>query len=164
MLLLFFAVAAAFVLGTAWFRNPAPGFILAIIVWIIVGRYSCTVINKGDEKYAVRDTVDIQSAVTGSRIEGNFVLGSGTIKGKRYYAFWTSQGTHRKSAIERRLVKGQNWDVEVIQTDSVDSKIIFTEYKKKETALYVYLDSDYQRAEIFVPEGSVRYNYNLKAK
>jgi len=81
----------------------------------------------------VRDTVDIQSAVTGSRIE-DFVLGVGSIKGERYYAYWTSEGTNRKGAIERRMVIEKSWDVEVIQTDSVDSKIIFTEYRKEETA------------------------------
>jgi len=165
MLSVLLAIIIGFILGVIIFRGSIGGGIfLALVLSIVVADFSCTMIEKGDEKYAVRDTVEIQSAITGSRIEGSFTLGSGTIKGKRYYAYWTPEGTHRKGAIERRMVSEEKWDIEVIQNDSIDSKIIFTEYKKDETIWQTWIDSRYQRAEIFVPKGSVRYNYKLKAK
>jgi hypothetical protein len=136
----------------------------AALTLFVTAISTCTVIKRGDEKYAVRDTTNIQSAVTGSRIEGDFVLGTGSVEGQRYYAYWTTRGTHREGAVERGVVRESNWDVEIIETDTADSKIIFTEYKKEETPWRTWVDSPYQRAEIFVPEGSIRYNYKINAK
>lgn len=138
---------------------------LSFLVALLVGVNSCTQIEPGDERFAVRDTTDIQSAVVGSKIQGDFFLGSGQIEGKRYYAYWTSEGTVREGAVQRQIVKEGSWDVEIIETDTTDPKIIFTEYEKQTPSLWhVYLRSNYQRATIFVPEGTIRYNFNIKAK
>lgn len=164
MLLVIILSVSVFIITVAFSREPGIALLVSAITFVAIAFSTCTVIEKGDEKHVVRDTTDIQSAVTGSRTEESFVLGSGTIEGQRYYAYWTARGTHRKGAVERGIVKGNDWDVEIIETDSVDSKIIFTEYKKEETPWYTWVDSPYQRAEIFVPEGSIRYNYKINAK
>lgn len=164
MLLVIILTIVAFIVGVAVTGEPPLAVSLAALTLFGTAISTCTVIEKGDEKYAVRDTTDIQSAVTGSRIEGSFVLGSGTVEGKRYYAYWTTRGTHRKGAVERGIVKESNWDIEIIETDTVDSKIIFTEYKKEDTPWRTWVDDPYQRAEIFVPKGSIRYNYKINAK
>lgn len=155
------AIIVGFVGGLILFDSMPGAMSMAILAWMAAGTFACETIEKGEEQYAVRDTVEIESAVTGSQISGTFVLGTGTIDGERYYAYWISEGTYRDGAIERRKISAENWDVEVIEgTD--DPKIIFTEYKKEETAWKVYVDSPYQRAEVFVPEGSVQYNYDIK--
>lgn len=151
MLLVILLTIVVFVVVAIGTGEPPLALSLAAVTLFVTAINTCTVIKKGDEKYAVRDTTDIQSAATGSRIEGSFVLGSGTVEGKRYYAYWTTEGTHRKGAVERGIVKESDWDVEIIETDTVDSKIIFTEYKKEETPWRTWVDSPYQRAEIFVP-------------
>lgn len=163
MFSIFLAIIIGFIFGVFLTSEPGPGIGFAVLFWFLAGLAACENIEKGDEEYAVRDTVEIQSAATGSSLEGDFFLGSGTVEGKRYYAYWTPEDTKRRGAVERRKVSEKNWDVEIIESDSVDSKIIFTEYKKKETPWKIYFDSPYQRAEIFVPEGSIRYNYNISA-
>ena len=164
MLLVILLTIVVFVVVAIGTGEPPLALSLAGLTLFVTALSTCTVIEKGDEKYAVRDTTDIQSAVTGSRIEGDFVLGTGMIEDKRYYAYWTTEGTHREGAVERGIVKESDWDIEIIETDTVDSKIIFTEYKKEETPWRTWLDNPYQRAEIFVPKGSIRYNYKINAK
>ncbi len=164
MLLIILLTIFVFVVVAIGTGKPPLALSFAGLTLFATAFSTCTVIEKGDEKYAVRDTTDIQSAVTGSRIEGDFVLGSGAVEGKRYYAYWTTRGTHREGAVERGIVKESDWDVEIIETDTVDSKIIFTEYKKEETPWRTWVDSPYQRAEIFVPKGSIRYNYKIDVK
>jgi hypothetical protein len=164
MLLVILLTIIVFLVAAAATGEPPVAFSFAVVAFIATAISTCTVIEKGDEKYLVQDTTDIQSAATGSRIEGSFVLGTGTIEGKRYYAYWTTRGTYREGAVERGVVKESEWDVEIIETDTVDSKIIFTEYKKEETPWRTWVDSPYKRAEIFVPEGSIRYNYKINAK
>ena len=164
MLLVILLTIVVFVVVAIGTGKPPLALSLAALTLFVTAISTCTVIEKGDEKYAVRDTTDIQSAVTGSRIEGDFVLGTGMIEDKRYYAYWTTEGTHREGAVERGIVKESDWDIEIIETDTVDSKIIFTEYKKEETPWRTWLDNPYQRAEIFVPKGSIRYNYKIDVK
>lgn len=164
MLLVILLTIVVFVVVAVVTDEPPLALSLAALTLFVTALTTCTFIEKGDEKYAVRDTVDIQSAATGSKLEGDFVLGSGTIEDKRYYAYWTSEDTHRKGAVERRVIKENDWDIEIIETDSIDSQIIFFEYKKEETAWHTWVDSPYQRAEVFVPEGSIRYNYDITAK
>lgn len=163
LLVILLTIGVFFIVGVGT-GDGTLGLLFAALAFIASAFSTCTVIEKGDEQYAVRDTVEIQSAVTGSRIEGSFVLGSGTIGDERYYAYWTTEGTHHKGAVERRVVKESEWDVEIIESDSIDSKIVFTEYKKEETAWRTWVDSRYQRADIFVPKGSIRYNYKIQAK
>lgn len=163
MLLLFFGVLFSFFLGAFIFRDPAGAILLAMLGWFLVGMYACEDIRKGDEEYRVRDTTEIQSALTGSGVKGSFFLGSGTIDDIRFYAYWTTEGTHREGAVERRRINDHNWDVEIVETDTL-SQIVFTEYKKEETWNKVYFDAGYQRATIYVPEGTVKYNYDIRAK
>lgn len=164
MLLVILLTIVVFVVVAIGTGEPPLALSFAALTLFVTALTTCTFIEKGDEKYAVRDTTDIQSAVTGSRIEGDFVLGTGMIEDKRYYAYWTTEGTHREGAVERDIVKESDWDVEIIETDTVDSKIIFTEYKKEDTPWRTWVDDPYQRAEIFVPKGSIRYNYKIDAK
>jgi len=163
MILLFIGVPLCFLIGSIIFRSGGIGIFVALFGWFMIGGYACEIIDKGDEEYAVRDTTQIQSAVTGTGIKGDFVLGSGTIEDTRFYAYWTTEGTHRKDAVERRRISDEDWDVEIVESDSL-SEIRFVEYKKDETWNKVYMDSQYQRATIYVPEGAVKYNYNLQAK
>ena len=164
MLLVILLTIAVFVVVAIGTGEPPLALSLAALTLFVTAISTCTFIEKGDEKYAVRDTINIQSAVTGSRIEGDFVLGTGSVEGQRYYAYWTTRGTYREGAVERGIVRESNWDVEIIETDTADSKIIFTEYKKEETPWRTWVDDPYQRAEIFVPKGSIRYNYKINAK
>lgn len=163
MILLLLGVPFIGFLVTIFSRDAALGIFVALLAWVFIGGYACEKIDKGDEKYAVRDTTEIQSAVTGSGTDGKFVLGSGTIEDTRFYAYWTTEGTHQEGAVERRRISDKDWDVEIVETDST-SQIVFVEYKKEESWNKIYLDSKYQRATIYVPKGAVKYNYNLKAK
>ena len=151
-----------FIAGVFLTERLSGGVVFGIIALVICCTASCEETPHTEEN-AVRETVNIQSAATGSTVHGNFVLGSGTVGGKRYYAYWTSEGTHAEGAVERRTVTEEDYDVEIVEGES-NPRIVFTEYKAPGPKLWTtYLVSHYKRATIYVPEGSIRYNFDLKA-
>lgn len=163
MLLVLLGPIIAFLIGALLTSDAGPGIAFGILIFFAFALYSCEPIRKGDENFAVRDTTQIRSAVTGSGIDGDFVLGSGSIDDTRFYAYWTTEGTNTNGAVERRTIRDSDWDVEIVETDST-SEIVFLEYKREETWNKVYIDHPYKRATIYVPQGTIRYNYDISAK
>lgn len=106
-------------------------------------------------------TVEITSVSHSNSIEGSFILGTGHVKGTRYYAYWTQDNTLTDGGIRRGSISAKNYYVEISEGKVENPRAEFTE-GGMEFKLFGIVDSDVSRVVFYVPEGSVNQNYSIE--
>jgi len=146
--------------------------VLSIIFYSIVGVVISSIIGMlvalfvgvfCQKEYSVYDTFDIVAIKDGNQINGNFIIGSGTIDNVMYYNFYKK--------VNDNIVHDQNDTVYFIngKIKSDDAIIKYTEYQPRIDKLrrkFVNKKCDLwgmtRRGEkyvIYVPKWSIKYEY-----
>ncbi|MBD5589288.1 hypothetical protein [Clostridium botulinum] len=134
------------------------GFLIGVIVnFILVISITSVVNHYASKKEVVDSTINIKAIDNKQSTNGTFFLGSGSINGRMYYYYMTSEkdGSTQIKKLEN------NDNVYIIETNSQKPKIIF--YKKEfvnphfKDIMPIYEE----KIKIYIPKESLKTNYNI---
>ena len=113
-------------------------------------------------KMEVIDTQwNIESLQDGNSVNGNFLLGCGSVNGKMKYSFYYQYNDGYKM---------QQLDIDDVVVKYSDKTPVVIEHKttmvdpKKAFINYFAIDDNSKTYDIYIPKGTIKTNYNLDAQ
>ena len=147
------------ILGRIWLCIYAPivsgilWFIVFFIVGVFIGIFP-------ERKYVPTESKNIVAISDNLQTKGSFFLGTGSLDGTLYYFYYEQA---KDSGYIQGKVKVEN--AEIYEQDSIKNpKIQFytKEFVNNNWNNWAFLITcSFERAEIFVPKGSIKRNFNF---
>lgn len=162
VLCLFFIVSecdyANSILGRIWVCIYAP--VVTAIVWVVCTTLIALILSIFPAKHYVPSTTsNIVAIGDGHMSEGNSFLGCGSMQGVPYYFYYekTKKGGYKQGKIKTE-------DANVFEVDSlVQPKIQFykSEFVNKGWENWTVNVKASEKADIYIPKGSIKQNFSL---
>lgn len=139
-----------------------PGIAVGLIFGMIVGAVIAFALP-GETRFK-KDTYAIESMQDGSNISGHFFLGSGSIGEEMKYTFYyqTKNGGYKMKQVNHE-------DAEIFYSSAAPKAIYLTKEYTDSWVNWFALERGIAcgcsgKWEIYIPEGSIKHEYNLDAE
>lgn len=134
----------------------AIGLLLGFLIADILG---LTNLSKKEIEWRQIETTNIASLADGTKVEGHFTLGSGTIEGKPCYVYYVGNNINGYQ-IDRLLAQG----VIIKEENNCIPRIVVSGYKRTKPfykSFYSITALTIRETTIYVPKGTIIRNYVL---
>jgi hypothetical protein len=137
------------------YGHPLVGVISAItglVVWLSLASWYASTIPESEKWSVTHDNLAVLN--DGSRVNGSFFLGSGTIDSDPSFMFYTeSDGNYKLKQVYA--------EDSIVRYSTESPKI---EYHSPKSRFWTYWNMNNQYYVFKVPNGSIKYGYELDAK
>lgn len=112
-----------------------------------------------DKKYTVKQESPLLALQDNTSVSGHFYLGGGSFNGSMQYVYMvpTSEGT-------QMVTVGVNQNVFVIESDNPKVEIYEVKFSNNILNYFAEPIEQYNRTKLYIPKGSIKYDYNVDLK